>query len=85
MNQTVEALRRAILLYPGEIASPGECAYWNRTSNIGVSVLATQHRIYNIAAALWPTQLFNAISSFDELMQLIPDPNIYGSPADCVA
>jgi hypothetical protein len=85
MNQTVEALRRAILIYPGEIASPGECAYWNRTSNVGVSVLATQQRVYNIAAALWPTQLFDPIPSFDELMQLIPDPNIYGSPADCVA
>lgn len=85
MNQAVEALRRAILLYPGEIASPGECAYWNRTSNVGVSVLATQHRIYNIAAALWPTQLFDEIPSFDEVMRLIPDPNLFGSPSDCVA
>jgi hypothetical protein len=83
MNQAVEALRRVILLYPGEIASAGECAYWNCT-NVGVSVLATQHRIYNVAAALRPTQLFDKIPSFDELMQLIPDPNLYGSPSDCV-
>jgi hypothetical protein len=85
MNQAMEAIRRAILLYPGEIASPGECAYWNRTSNVGVSVLATQHRIYNIVAALWPTQLFDTIPSFNQVMQLIPDPNLYGSASDCVA
>jgi hypothetical protein len=85
MNQTVEALRRAILLYPGEIATPGDCAYWNRTSNVGVSVLTTQHRLYNIASALWPTELFGTLPSFDEVMQLIPDPNLYGSPSDCVA
>ncbi|ODA84213.1 hypothetical protein RJ55_02731 [Drechmeria coniospora] len=84
-NQTVEALRRVVLLYPGEIASPGACPYWDRASKIGVSVLATQHRFYNIIAALWPTELFGAIPSFDEVMKLIPDPNLFGSPADCVA
>lgn len=84
-NQTVEALRRVILLYPGEIATPGDCAFWNRTSNVGVSVLVTQHRFYNIVAALWPTELFGKFPSFDEVMQLIPDPNLFGSPSDCVA
>ncbi|KID86269.1 Erv1/Alr [Metarhizium guizhouense ARSEF 977] len=84
-EQTVETLRRAVLLYPGEIATAADCAYWNRSSALGISVLATQHRFYNIAAALWPTDLFGEIPSFDELMALIPDPNLFGSPADCVA
>lgn len=80
----IEAFRRVILLFPGEVASPGDCAFWDRKSKVGARVLDTQHKFYNIAAALWPTHLFDSIPSFDEVMKLIPDPNLLGSPQDCL-
>jgi hypothetical protein len=80
----IEALRRAILLYPGEVASPGDCAFWNRNTALGASVLKTQRSFYNIAAALWPTHLFGALPSFNEVMKLVSDPNLLGDSQYCL-
>ena len=81
----IQALLRVMLLFPGEIASPGDCAFWDRSSKIGAVVLDTQHKFYNIAAALWPNHLFDAIPSFDDVMKMIPDPNGLGSTQDCLS
>jgi hypothetical protein len=80
----IEALQRFMLLYPGEVASAGDCAFWDRKSKLGASVLDTQRKSYNIAATLWPVHLFGAIPSFDEVMKLIGNPNLLGSTTQCL-
>jgi hypothetical protein len=80
----MEALKRVMLLYPGEVASAGDCAFWDRNTTLGASVLDTQRKFYSIAAALWPTHLFDPLPSFDEVMKLIPNPNLLGSSQDCL-
>ncbi|KAL7006377.1 hypothetical protein EMMF5_004030 [Cystobasidiomycetes sp. EMM_F5] len=85
LNQTlaIAALHRFILLFPGEVASPGDCAFWNRNTSLGAQVYDTQKKSYNIAAALWPTHLIGAIPSFNDVVKAAGDPNSLGSTQDC--
>lgn len=74
----VQAMISAAMLYPGEIAWTGNCSYWDRTSEIGKSVLRVREQIYKIAVELWPwVVLKRGPPSLEELGEMLPDPFEY--------
>ena len=78
LDLTLQALVSAALLYPGEIASMGTCAYWDRTTELGKSVLRVRAQVYQIAVELWPhLVLKQGPPSLEELSEMLPDPFEY--------
>ena len=77
-NLTVDAMISAAMLYPSEIASQGSCAYWDRTTSVGRSVLLVRQQVYRIASELWPSHVLKASPpSLETLSRLLPDPFEY--------
>ena len=75
---TVDAMISAAMLYPGEIASQGSCAYWDRTTKLGQSVLQVREQVYQIAVDLWPLHVLKVPPpSLEALSRLLPDPFEY--------
>mmetsp|Transcript_3276 Transcript_3276/g.6942 ORF Transcript_3276/g.6942 Transcript_3276/m.6942 type:complete len:517 (-) Transcript_3276:34-1584(-) len=82
-NQAVQAFATAILLFPGEIMSPGSCEFWDTSSAIGRQANVTRKQIYNIIAALWPTAA-GAPPTLDDLLKYNPTPlQLAGGVEEC--
>jgi len=78
---TMDALKTAILTYPGEVATPGNCVFWaNSTWAKGIyaargdDVEAVRKQLYEIVGLLWPHHVLPPPPSYEELMAELPNP-----------
>lgn len=88
-GQFVEALKQAIITYPGEIAFQGDCLYWsNFTSEPrGMNAEKARKTLYEIVGTLWPSHVFPPPPSYEALMAMLPNPytncSCIKTPSDC--
>jgi hypothetical protein len=56
-EMTLDTVRSFLLLFPGDVASPSDCEYWDVNTDLGKATLAARMDSYNIVKALWPSHL----------------------------
>jgi hypothetical protein len=76
MNRSwaIEAVRSSLLLYPGEVAFAGSCAYWQSPH-----VAAAREEMYEIIKALWPSHLvgpYPSLQAMEENLWKVGDVNL---------
>merc|ERR1712190_250225 len=70
----IEALRSSLLLYPGEVAFAGSCAFWQSPH-----VAAAREAMYEIIGALWPSHLvgpYPSLSAMEANLWKVGDVNL---------
>lgn len=73
-NLTYDALVTAILTYPGEVADPGNCMYWNVKNSRAQNAKQTREQLYEIIGILWPKDTLPPPPSLDDIMKKIKSP-----------
>jgi len=82
-SQAMQAFATTILLFPGEVSSPGACEFWDPSTKQGKHVVYNRNQIYNIISALWPT-VAGAPPSLEEVLAYHPTPlQLPGGVQEC--
>ena len=71
----VNAMLSAALLFEGEVAWPGTCAYWDQSTEVGKAVIRVREQVYQISKDLWPyAVLKQSIPTLKTIQMMLPDP-----------
>ena len=89
-NQSIEAMKRFIVLFPSDLAGPGDASYWcpeqdSSRPALKDQITKSQDILYNILEALFPMDLFpgETLPTKEELLQSVIGDEFIGITENC--